>query len=186
MTNITIKKACITLDKGGVIAYPTEAVFGLGCDPMNAQAVERLLLIKKRPVEKGLILVAANYKQLIPYIGELPTQIFDKIMNTWPGPVNWLLPANTAAPQYLRGAHFLQAVRVSSHPSIQALCSHFGGAIISTSANPSNRPPAKTALQARLRFKNQIDYVLNQPIGKQKQPCEIRNGINNEVIRSAN
>lgn len=186
MVSIAIKTASATLEQGGIIAYPTEAVFGLGCDPMNSQAVERLLTIKNRPVDKGLILVAAEFEQLTPFIAKLPTEIFNKVMNSWPGPVNWLLPANSAAPQYLRGTHQLQAVRISNHPTVQALCRQFGGAIISTSANFSNRPPAKNALQVRLHFGRQIDYVLNQQVGDKKQPCEIKNGFSNEIVRSAN
>ena len=185
MNIFNIKKASAILNQGGVIAYPTEAVFGLGCDPMNAQAVAKLLHLKKRTIEKGLILVAADYEQLEPFIGNIPTPLFNKIMESWPGPTNWLLPPNSSAPKYLRGEHPLQAVRISESPIIQALCRHFGGAIISTSANLSHRPPAKNALQTRLRFKKQIDYILNEPVGEEKQPCEIRNGLNNQIIRSA-
>ncbi len=175
-----------TLRQGGIIAYPTEAVFGLGCDPTNAQAVEKLLRVKQRSVHKGLILVAAEFSQLEPFISELSSSLYNKIMQSWPGPVNWLLPANPLAPDYLRGKHELQAVRVSNHPVVQTLCRQFGGAIVSTSANQSKHPPAKTALQTRLRFNNKIDYVLAGTTGKLNQPCEIRNGLNNQIIRSAN
>lgn len=186
MNTFNINIASSILASGGLIAYPTEAVFGLGCDPMNYQAVARLLHLKKRPIEKGLILVAAEYQQLEPFIGDIPTPLFNKIMESWPGPVNWLLPPNPASPKYLRGEHPLQAVRISKHPAIQALCQAFGGAIISTSANYSHRPPAKNALQTRIQFNHKIDYILNEPVGHEKQPCVIYNGLNNQIIRSAN
>jgi len=185
LNKFVLKKANATLLRGGIIAYPTEAVFGLGCDPMNAEAIQHLLRLKNRPQSKGLILVAASFQQLEPYIQDLSPPLFDKVMKTWPGPVNWLLPANTTAPQYLRGSHRLQAVRVSQNPTIQALCRKFGGAIVSTSANFSNRPPAKTALQVRACFKKNIDFVINGSIGQQHQPCEIRNGLNNKILRPA-
>jgi len=185
LSKFALKKANATLVKGGIIAYPTEAVFGLGCDPMNAGAIQHLLTLKNRPQSKGLILVAASFEQLEPYIQDLSPPLFDKVMKTWPGPVNWLLPANAAAPQYLRGSHRLQAVRVSQNPTIQALCREFGGAIVSTSANITGRPPAKTALQVKLCFNNSIDFVLNGKTGEQQQPCEIRNGLNDTIIRSA-
>jgi len=183
LNRFNIKKANATLEQGGVIAYPTEAVFGLGCDPMNADAVAKLLDIKKRSVDKGLILVAGEFEQLLPFLSDIPPAMFDSIMNSWPGPTNWLLPANSAAPHYLRGKHSLQAVRVSKHPIVHALCKEFHGAIVSTSANLSRRPPARNALQTRLRFSNKIDYVLNEHVGNEKQPCEIRNGLNNQIIR---
>ena len=173
------------MSNGGIIAYPTEAVFGLGCDPMNQQAVKNLLCIKNRSEKKGLILIAADPVQLTPFIDELPAQLFNKIMQSWPGPVNWLLPANPHSPAYLRGMHKLQAVRTSNHPIVKALCLQFGGAIVSTSANFNKRPPAKTAIQVRLSFNNTIDYILGGNVGSQKQPCEIRNGLDNRIIRPA-
>lgn len=183
MSKFAINTASIVLHNGGIVAYPTEAVYGLGCDPMNYASVEKLLNIKKRSVNKGLILVAASFDQLEPFIAKLPAGLFNKVMQSWPGPVNWLLPANPAAPEYLRGSHPLQAVRISDHPIVRGLCQHFGGAIISTSANLSSRPPAKSALQARLRFNRQINYVLAGSVGKQNQPCEIRNALNDELVR---
>ncbi|HFE38603.1 MAG TPA: tRNA threonylcarbamoyladenosine biosynthesis protein RimN [Gammaproteobacteria bacterium] len=180
-----LRKADVILSQGGIIAYPTEAVFGLGCDPMNQQAVERLLSIKNRPLDKGLILVAANIAQLMPYIDTLPLPLFNKVMQTWPGAVNWLLPSNPHSPDYLRGQHELQAVRVSNHPVVSAICLQFGGAIVSTSANLNNRPPAKTSIQARLRFGKKINHVINGKVGTQTQPCEIRNGLNNAIVRPA-
>jgi len=185
LNKFALRKANTTLIKGGIISYPTEAVFGLGCDPMNAEAIQHLLTLKNRPQSKGLILVAASFEQLEPYIQDLSPPLFNKVMKTWPGPVNWLLPANAAAPQYLRGSHRLQAVRVSQNPTIQALCREFGGAIVSTSANYSNRPPARTALQVRICFKKNVDFVINGSVGQQQQPCEIRNGLNDKILRSA-
>lgn len=180
-----IRTANQVLCEGGVIAYPTEAVFGLGCDPMNSDAIKQLLHVKNRAMEKGLILIAAEFYQLEPFIDPLPTPLLNKVMETWPGPVNWLLPANPKAPRYLRGKHPLQAVRISNHPTVRALCQKFGGAIVSTSANLSKRPPARTSIQAKRQLMHKIDYVLHGHVGKLRQPCEIRNGLNDHIVRSA-
>ena len=151
---------------------------------MNEKAVTKILQLKNRPEHKGLILVAAEFSQLQPFVAELSPQLFAKVMQTWPGPVNWLLPINLSAPRILRGKYHLQAVRVSNHPVVQALCNAFGGAIVSTSANTSNRPPAKTAMQARGYFGKQLDYVVKAPVGGQKKPCEIRNVLDDRIIRA--
>jgi len=171
------------LKSGGIIAYPTEAVFGLGCDPMDEKATRKLLLLKNRSEQKGLILVAANFAQLQPYLTTLSPVLFDKVTQSWPGPINWLLPVNPSSPKYLRGKFNLQAVRISNHPIVQALCNAFGGAIVSTSANTSRRPAAKTALQVRSYFTNQLDYIVNETVGDQKTPCEIRNSLTDRIIR---
>jgi len=185
LNRFNINKAVNTLQSGGVIAYPTEAVFGLGCDPMNEDAVKKILTIKNRPEYKGLILVASDYSQLEPYLSPLSPQLFDKVMQTWPGPVNWLLPCNPSSPKYLRGKYPLQAVRISNHPEVEAICNQFAGAIVSTSANTNKRPAAKTALQVRGYFSKQVGYVLNGNVGIQKNACEIRNGLDDQIIRPA-
>ena len=183
MNHLLLQKTIKLLQQGGIIAYPTEAVFGLGCDPLNEAAVHKILTIKNRSIKKGLILIAADFHQLQPYLAELPAELFDRVMQTWPGPTTWLLPVNINAPAYLRGKHSLQAVRVSNHPVVREICNAFGSAIVSTSANLSNRPPARTALQVRLHFQNQIDLIINQKTGKQREPCEIKNALTNTVVR---
>jgi len=135
-----LRRAARMLTAGGVIAYPTEAVYGLGCDPLDAQAVTRLLAIKRRPVEKGLILIASRFDQLGPYVQPLTAAIRQRLDESWPGPNTWLLPADPATPRWIRGDHRTIAVRVTAHPLAAALCEAFGGAIVSTSANPAGRP----------------------------------------------
>jgi len=178
-----IKKATDCLLAGGIIAYPTESVYGLGCDPQNIKAVHRLVSLKNRSINKGLILVAANFDQLLPYLAEIDFITYEKVMNTWPGPTTWLLPCNQNAPKYLRGHFNLQAVRISNHPVVESLCLHFGGAIVSTSANKSGRPATKTALQVRHIFSNNIDYIVNGKLGGINRPSKIINVITNKVVR---
>jgi len=179
-----LSTAAEVLHRGGVIAYPTESVFGLGCDPQNESAILQILSLKRRSIKRGLILIAASFEQLSPYIASLDDQLSAKTSETWPGPTTWLLPAGESSSIFLRGKHDLQAVRVSNHPLVQNLCNKFGGAIVSTSANVTSRPAAKTAIQVLRQFPHGIDYVINSPVGGLKTPCEIRHGLNDKLIRA--
>ena len=170
--------------KGGLIAYPTEAVFGLGCNPYDASAVARLLAVKRRPVSKGLIVLASDFAQLEPLLAPLSDQLLDTVTATWPGPVTWLLPARPEVPNWLRGTHDSIAVRVTDHPGSRALCEAFGGAIVSTSANPATLPPARNPLKVRSYFGNAPVMILHGPLGGRAQPSEIRDGRSGRLVRA--
>ncbi len=138
----SIAQAVEILKKEEVIAYPTEAVFGVGCDPDSEVAVNRLLALKQRPVEKGLILIAANYEQLKPYIDDsmlTPAQR-ETIFSAWPGPVTFVFPAQPTTPRWLTGRFDSLAVRVTDHPLVVELCRAFGKPLVSTSANLTGLP----------------------------------------------
>ncbi len=179
---VKLQYAARVLRAGGVVAYPTEAVFGLGCDPWNQAAVLRLLAIKQRPMDKGLILIANRLEQLLPFLRPLGTEVEQRLRETWPGPVTWLLPARPAAPRWLRGRHSKLAVRVTAHPLAAALCEAFGGPIVSTSANASGRPPARSALHTRLRCPG-VDLILSGATGGLARPTPIRDALSGEVHR---
>ena len=138
---LSIPEAATALQSGSVIAYPTEAVWGLGCDPRNEEAVLRLLAIKQRAVEKGLILIASHLDQLRPFLelASVPTDRLAAVLATWPGPHTWVMPASSDAPRWITGAHDGIAVRISAHPTVIELCNAFGGAVVSTSANLSGQ-----------------------------------------------
>lgn len=169
---------------GGIIAYPTEAVFGLGCDPADPVAVTRLLAIKRRPVGKGLILVAASWSQLQPWLQKLPEPLEQRLHATWPGPVTWLVPAANDCPPWLTGDHDTLAVRVSAHPVVRALCEKFGGALVSTSANISSLAPARSVLQVQLRFARLVDFIVPGPLGDRQQPTTIRDLKSGRTVRA--
>ena len=176
-------KIANVIQQGGVVAYPTEAVFGLGCDPDNQKAVERLLKIKQRSVEKGLILIASEFEQLSNYLLPLSQSLKDKVLATWPGPITWLLPTTSNTPQWITGQHSSVAVRVSSHPACQQLCKALGKPLVSTSANPSQQMPAKTIQMVSTYFQQDIDAIYDAPLGKNKSPTEIRDAISGKKIR---
>ncbi|HNE27004.1 MAG TPA: Sua5/YciO/YrdC/YwlC family protein, partial [Pseudomonadales bacterium] len=139
-----LQRAVSVLHSGGVIAYPTEAVWGLGCDPHNEEAVTQLLALKQRNWRKGVILIAADVAQLAPYLRGLPEEKLAVLHASWPGPNTWLVPNNGAAPAWITGGRSTLAVRVTAHPLAAALCKQFGGALVSTSANRAGKKPART------------------------------------------
>lgn len=164
---------------GGIVAYPTEGVFGLGCDPCNARAVKRLLHIKQRPASKGLILIASEIGQLSPFVDDIP----EKALATWPGPVTWLLPARPGVPYWLTGKHHTIAVRVTRHPVAAALCKAFGGAIVSTSANRRGQKPATTDRDVRKRFDTAEILVVPGRVQTPGSPSTIIDGQTQTVLR---
>lgn len=178
-----IEEAVAVVKSGGLIAYPTEAVFGLGCDPQNEAALQRLLELKQRPAHKGLILIAAELEQVSPYLAPLTPEVLERILPTWPGPYTWLLPVNAAVSPLVKGKHDTLAVRISAHPVCQALCRQLGIPLISTSANPANQTPARDLVTLQTYFADQLDLILDLPLGQQQNPSEIRNALTAELIR---
>ena len=178
-----LHSAARCIKRGGIIAYPTEAVFGLGCDPANQLAVAKLLALKNRPWQKGLIVVATNLQQLGPWIQALSDNYLQRLDKSWPGPTTWLLPASSSCPNWLTGTHDTLAVRISAHPLVRSLCNILDGPVISTSANSSGQRPARSVLDTRLRFGTRIDFVLPGMLGDQEQPTRIRDLASGKLIR---
>lgn len=175
------------LHHGGVIGYATEAVFGLGCDPDNGAAVRRLLDIKQRPVEKGLVLVAADFSQLLPYLdlGKLPEGRLSVILNTWPGPNTWIIPAKPSVPTWLKGSFDSLAVRVSAHPQVHDLCLAYGKPLVSSSANLTGQPPARSAVELEQQLGAELDYILPGTTQGLANPSLIRDACSGAVLRPA-
>lgn len=184
MSTFHLRTARRVLLQGGIVAYPTEAVYGLGCDPYNAAAVLRLLELKQRSWKKGLILIAAHRSQLDPWLEPVGLCIEQELEQTWPGPVTWLLPARPEVPEWLRGEHTTLAVRVTAHPLAAALCEAFGGPIVSTSANYAGNHAARSALQLQREMGEDIDYILHGKVGDQLRPTEIRDAVSGRIVRS--
>lgn len=174
------------LSDGGVIAYPTEAVYGLGCDPDNEAAVMALLAIKQRPVEKGLILIAADYSQLLPYVNDsaIPQEKRFEIFSSWPGHVSWVLPASSKAPKWVTGQFDSIAVRVSAHPVVQQLCRAFGKPLVSTSANLSGQPSITDPVELAQSLGALLSAIMPGALGGAAQPSQIRNALTGDIVRS--
>ncbi|MFT4676720.1 MAG: L-threonylcarbamoyladenylate synthase [Candidatus Azotimanducaceae bacterium] len=171
------------LRQGAVIAYPTEGVWGLGCVPEDFDAVARLLALKGRPWQKGLILVASNIDQIKPYVEALNESELAELYEVWPGPVTYLLPRSSRTPTWVSGEHQTVAIRVSAHPVIQSICSELGQPIVSTSANPAGKPPAANRLLLTQYFADQLDYVVPGDLGDLNGPSEIRDLRTRSIVR---
>nr|WP_236642882.1 L-threonylcarbamoyladenylate synthase [Vibrio tubiashii] len=170
---------------GEVIAYPTEGVFGVGCDPDNSEAVRKLLDLKQRPADKGLILIAASYQQLIPYIDEsqLTQEQLIRVKQSWPGPITWIMPSSERVSRWVSGQHQSIAVRVTDHPLVQKMCNAFGKPLTSTSANLSGQPPCMTSEEVYMQFGYDQIAVLEGQTGGREKPSEIRDAKSLQVLR---
>jgi len=173
------------LRAGGIIACPTEAVWGLSCDPANQPAVMRLVALKQRSIEKGLILVAADSGQLDGWarLDILPPARRQVVLDTWPGPHTWVLPVGERTPSWVSGVHPGIAVRLSAHPLIQVLCREFAGPLVSTSANLSGQPPPRRREEIDPRLLDRIDALVKGDTGQLLQPTPIRDAASGRELR---
>lgn len=183
MSPFRLRMAARVLRRGGVVAYPTEGVYGLGCDPLDPLAVQRVLALKGRSSRKGLILIAADYAQVRPFLVPPGRQLGHRLRRDWPGPVTWVLPAAPGVPGWLTGGRDTLAVRVTAHPLSAALCRVFGRALVSTSANRSGASPARSALAVRRLFGDGVATILHGPLGGLSGPTPIRDGTTGGLLR---
>ena len=174
-----LQQAAQVIRRGGVVAYPTEHCFGLGCDPLSRAAVLRLLRLKRRPVDKGLILIAADVEQLTRYAADIP----EHVRATWPGPHTWLVEPRESAPGWITGRHPRIAVRVTAHPVAAALCKAAGMAIVSTSANRGGGAPARTDREVERLFGRDLDFIVRDAVGDAPAPTPIRDAVSGELVR---
>ena len=190
INELAVNRAASVVHAGGVIAYPTEAVWGLGCDPLDDQACFRLLQIKQRPVEKGMILVAASTDQLSFLLQTLSKQEQQQLKLAWQnqassGPVTFLVPDRASqVPEWIKGQHSAVAVRVSSHPLVRALCERVGGPVVSTSANLAGRPAIKSRVQLEKQLGHKLDYILPGSLGGAAKPSQIVDLVSGRVMRA--
>lgn len=177
-----IREAVRRIAAGGIIAYPTETVYGLGCDPFNGTAVLRLLDLKHRNIDHGLILVASNFMQLEPLLLPLAPATRKRVSARQGVPVTWTLPCPAEVPAWLRGRHTSLAVRITTHPVASALCERWNGPLVSTSANIHGHPPAASALDIYNSFNGTLDYVLHGECGS-GHASTIRDGVSGKLLR---
>jgi len=189
MITTSVAEAAQILQQGKVLAYPTEAVWGLGCDPFNEAAFLEILRLKQRPIEKGVILLAGQISQVEHLLINIDPDIREKIIQSWTQytkaerATTWLLPADKHIPQWIRGNHSQVAVRVTNHALCTALCHAFNGFIVSTSANPAGLEPARSLQDANQYFGSELNY-LNGDLGFSREPSQILDAMTETVIRA--
>jgi len=178
-----LEEAAAVIAQGGIVAYPTESCYGLGCDPRLAPSVRRLLGIKRRSIDKGVILVGADWSQLSVYVDCSHREAIARAQESWPGPYTWLLPGEGRTPYWIRGDHPKVAVRVTSHPGAAALCRHARRALVSTSANRQGFPPASTFKEVSRTLGDEVDYILRGRVGQLSAPTTITDALSGDLIR---
>jgi L-threonylcarbamoyladenylate synthase len=172
------------LADGAVLGCPTEAVWGLSCDPWNEQAVNRLLAMKARPWQKGLILVAASLEQLDWLLKHIPRPQRSRLELSWPGPTTWLVPHEGRVPEWVCGEHQTVALRVTDHPVMAELCRAFGGPLVSTSANRAGAQAAREQFQVQRYFGRQLDGLVPGRLGGNRNPSTIRDLQTDKLVRA--
>jgi len=180
-----LAKAVAALRAGGVVAYPTEAVYGLGCDPWNRAAVERVFALKGRPPTQGVLLICADFDQAARFIdlANTPAAAIAMARETWPGPHTWIFPRASDVPEWITGGHAGIALRVTAHAPAAELCREFGGALVSTSANRHGVAPGRSALEVRATFGSSLDAIVVAAVGGLERPTPIRDAISGESVR---
>jgi len=178
----SVRSIAAHLRCGGLIAYPTEYCYGLGCDPRNRNAVQRLLKLKQRPQHKGLILIAGKYAQLAPYLQPRTPAEQIALKNDGAQAITCLMPVKPSVPRWLRGAHNTLAVRLTAHHEAAMLCNALNMAFVSTSANRSGAKPARTYAQCSRLFGKHV-WVLRGKVGKRKKPSTIRAWADGKIVR---
>lgn len=181
-SRLRLTLAAAHLRRGGVLAYPTEGVFGLGCDPFSATAVANLLALKQRSDAKGFIVIAGSIDQISGLIRIPSPDAEARLHRDWPGPVTYILPAAPGIPDWLTGGRATLAVRVSAHPVVAALCATYGSPLISTSANRSGQRPARTRNAVLARFGDAVQ-LLPGALGGAARPTPIYDAATGALLR---
>ncbi len=179
-----IDAAAALLRAGGVLAYPTEGVYGLGCDPDNRAAFAKIFALKRRAPEQGVLLIAADLEQVMPWIGAAPDAALARARAIWPGAHTFIFPRSPRVPEWVAGGHAGIALRVTAHSPSAALCRAFGGPVVSTSANRHGEPPAMSAADIRAVFGEAPDGVLDAPLGGLDRPTPITDAVSGAIIRA--
>jgi L-threonylcarbamoyladenylate synthase len=183
---LDLAPAVAALRAGGVVAYPTEAVYGLGCDPHDERALDRLFALKDRPPQQGVLLIAASFEQIAPYIDltAMPPDALAAVRAAWPGPHTFVFPRSARVPAWIARGHAGIALRVTAHAPAAALCRAYGDALVSTSANRHGEAPARTAAEVRTALGAGLDAIVDAPTGGLERPTSIRDAITGSVLRA--
>tara|TARA_R110002110_G_scaffold65206_5_gene180088 strand:+ start:33441 stop:34064 length:624 start_codon:yes stop_codon:yes gene_type:complete len=182
---LSIEGGVEAIRHGRVIVYPTESVYGFGCDPLQPEAIQKIVTLKQREPRKGFILIVSNFSQLEPYIDweKVPREKWQTVEASWPGPVTWVLPAQSHINRLLLGPERTIAIRMSAHPVAQSLCEHMKGAIVSTSANFSAQAPLMQSIDILTHFSSDIAGVVAGDLGGDDKPSWVIDFASYKVLR---
>ncbi len=168
---------------GGLVAYPTESCYGLGCVPGHPHGLRRLIRLKKRPQHKGMIVIGASLAQLQPLLDRLPETTCQSLNDAWPAAKTFLLPAAASVLPQLRGrGRRTLAVRVPAHHGARALCARLQTPLVSTSANRAGGRPCRSQREVRRRFGHNV-WCVGGRIGTARTPSRIIDWATGQVLR---
>ena len=179
----SIESAVMTVQSGGILVYPTEGVYGIGCDYRNQAAVLKVLQLKKRPVNQGLVLIGSHIEHVLPLIMPAERSHLARALKTWPGHATWVFPKTALTPAWICGDFDTVAVRVSAHPIVKALCDNLAHALVSTSANLGGQATPTNCQDLQNTWGNQVDYYLDLPLGVENKPSTIRMACDGHQLR---
>jgi len=182
-TEFAIRFAAHCVRQGGIIAYPTETVYGLGCDPLCAEAVNEINILKGREAGKGLILLGSRLQQLDALIDVSDRNERAAIVGEHE-PTSWIVPAKYTAPDWITQGRYTIAIRITTHPLVMRLCDKLGHALVSTSANPAGMPPALNSLQLHRYFDGLVDSMLISNHNCSGKPSKIRHLKSRQLLRN--
>lgn len=154
-----IEHCLTTLADGGTILYPTDTIWGIGCDATNIRAIEKVYQIKKRPKNNPFIILVSSVAMLLKYADDVPEMIFDFLENV-KEPTTIIYPKSKNLPEEVCNIDGSIAIRVCNEPFCKSLISTFRKPIVSTSANISNEPSPKNFKEISNYIKNQVDYIV--------------------------
>ena len=174
-----LKQAAAVIENGGIVLHATEGVWGFACAPMSEAAVMKILQLKQRSVEKGLLLIGSEAAVFETELNAHPLR--EDVLASWPGPHTWVLP-NSRFPSWVTGGRDTVACRVPGHSQARSLSKKVGGALVSTSANHSGEPPIVDELSARVQFGGEVEFVLSGEVSMPGQVSTIYD-MNGEVVR---
>ena len=181
LTPDSIESITQSVQSGQVIAYPTEAVFGLGCDPDNETAALEILELKQRPIEKGMILIASTYSQVAKYVNDelIPFERRPEIFSSWPGPVTWLLPKSEAAPAWITGSQSLSLL--GSQTILRYVIAR--RSMLQCLPQPAGHAPAISSSEVAAYFGDDL-IVIDEKLGEQAKPSQIKHGVTGQILRN--
>jgi len=156
-----VKKGISILEQGGIVAFPTDTVYGLGAHAANLQAVERVYLVKERPQSMALPLLLADISQISDVANHVPEVAWLLARTFLPGALTIVLHKSDLISDIITGGHKTIGVRIPAHPVPVALIKSIGAPVVGTSANLSGKPSALTADEVCSQFEDKIDWVID-------------------------
>ena len=171
------------VSKGAIFGYPTDTIWGFGCHPLLAGSVNRILQIKNRSPDKGVILLSSRVEYCAAYV-DVDAKQLQSVQFARNHPTTWLIPASEFCPPWIRGNNSTVAIRVTEHPLLQILCNRLEAPVVSTSANRTGKATARNSVQMRKQFGDELDFIVTGFTTGANQPSEIKSLITDTSLRS--